>query len=55
MYDGVKDIRVTGRGGLETCEMLRTPHCLDNRLTDDYALLHRNIVFLLLVLTSVRG
>jgi hypothetical protein len=25
---------VTGRGGLEGCEMLRIPHCLDGRLTD---------------------
>jgi hypothetical protein len=24
---------VTGRGGLQGCEMLRIPHCLDNRLT----------------------
>jgi hypothetical protein len=29
-----KAIPVTGRGGLEGCEMLRIPHCLDNRLTD---------------------
>jgi hypothetical protein len=27
-------IPVTGRGGLQGCEMLRVPHCLDNRLTD---------------------
>jgi hypothetical protein len=26
--------RVTGRGGLWGCEMLRIPHCLDSRLTD---------------------
>jgi hypothetical protein len=30
----VKSLKVTGRGGLEGCEMLRIPHCLDNRLTD---------------------
>jgi hypothetical protein len=29
-----KAIPVTGRGGLQACEMLRIPHCLDNRLTD---------------------
>jgi hypothetical protein len=28
-----KDISVTGRGGLWDCEVLRIPHCLDNRLT----------------------
>jgi hypothetical protein len=27
-------IPVTGRGFLQGCEMLRAPHCLDNRLTD---------------------
>jgi hypothetical protein len=26
--------KVTGRRGLKGCEMLRIPHCLDNRLTD---------------------
>jgi hypothetical protein len=44
--------------------MLRIPHCLENRLTDggrvvslttDRALLPRNIIFLLLVLISVRS
>jgi hypothetical protein len=29
-----KVIPVAGHGGLEGCEMLRTPHCLDNWLTD---------------------
>jgi hypothetical protein len=29
-----KAIPVTGRGGPIGCEMLRIPHCLDNRLTD---------------------
>jgi hypothetical protein len=29
-----KAIPVTGRGGLYGCEMLRIPHCLDNRLLD---------------------
>jgi hypothetical protein len=29
-----KAIPVTGRGGLYGCNMLRIPHCLDNRLTD---------------------
>jgi hypothetical protein len=28
-----KAIPVTGLGGLQGCEMLRIPHCLDNRLT----------------------
>jgi hypothetical protein len=28
-------IPVTGLGGLYDCEMLRIPHCLDNRLIDD--------------------
>jgi hypothetical protein len=27
-----KAILVTGRGGLQGCEMSRIPHCLDNRL-----------------------
>jgi hypothetical protein len=27
-------IPATGRGGAYGCEMLRIPHCLDNRLTD---------------------
>jgi hypothetical protein len=30
----VKRIPVTGRGGLQGCEMLRIPHYLDNWLTD---------------------
>jgi hypothetical protein len=29
-----KAIHVTGRGGLQSCEMLRISHCLDNWLTD---------------------
>jgi hypothetical protein len=29
-----KDIPVTGRGGLYSYEVLRTPHCLDSRLAD---------------------
>jgi hypothetical protein len=29
-----KAIPETGRGGLQGCEMLRIPHCLENRLTD---------------------
>jgi hypothetical protein len=29
-----KAIIVTGHGGLLGCEMLRIPHCLENRLTD---------------------
>jgi hypothetical protein len=28
-----KAIPVIGRGGLQGCEMLKIPHCLDNRLT----------------------
>jgi hypothetical protein len=31
----LKAIPVTGREGLWGCEMLRIPHCLDNRLTND--------------------
>jgi hypothetical protein len=30
---GYKAILITGRWGLWSCEMLRIPHCLDNRLT----------------------
>jgi hypothetical protein len=51
-------ISVTGRGGLQACEMLRISHCLDSRLTDSgigCAQLPRGIIFLLLVLISVRG
>jgi hypothetical protein len=29
-----KAIPIIGRGGLQGCEMLRMPHCPDNRLTD---------------------
>jgi hypothetical protein len=29
-----KAIPVKGRGDLQSCEMLRIPHCLDNRLID---------------------
>jgi hypothetical protein len=29
-----KVIPLTGLGGLQVCEMLRIPHCLDNWLTD---------------------
>jgi hypothetical protein len=29
-----KAIPVTGLGGLQSCEMLRISHCLDNRLRD---------------------
>jgi hypothetical protein len=25
---------MTGRGGLQACEMIRISHCLNNRLTD---------------------
>jgi hypothetical protein len=35
-FDGVsknKDIPITSRGSLYGCEMLKIPHCLDNRLT----------------------
>jgi hypothetical protein len=36
IYISVKSkvIPVTGRGGVHGYEMLRLPHCLDNRLTD---------------------
>jgi hypothetical protein len=40
----VKAIPVTGRGGLEDCEMLRIPHYLDILLTDGgkvVSLMHR--------------
>jgi hypothetical protein len=30
----INAIPVTGRGGLQDCEMLRIPHCLDSRLKD---------------------
>jgi hypothetical protein len=30
----VKAIPVTGRGGLQGCEILRIPHCLDNMVID---------------------
>jgi hypothetical protein len=33
-YKKSKAIPVTGCGGLQGCEMLRIPHCLDNRLED---------------------
>jgi hypothetical protein len=60
-----KAVSVTGRGGLYGCEMLRTLHCLDNRLTDGgevVSLMHRprsapqkKFCILSLVLISVRG
>jgi hypothetical protein len=55
---------VTGCGGLQGCEMLRIPHCLDigsqmavrlSALSTGRALLPSNIIFLLLMLISVRG
>jgi hypothetical protein len=48
-----RDITVTGRGGLSSCEMLRIPHCLDSLVTDGRTSLPRNITFLLLVLIYV--
>jgi hypothetical protein len=33
-YIEIELFPVTGRGGLLGCEMLRIPHCVDNRLTD---------------------
>jgi hypothetical protein len=59
-----KTIPVTGLGGLWVCEMLRIPHCLDNRFTDagkDVSPKHRpsstpqKQLFLLLVFISVRS
>jgi hypothetical protein len=57
-----KVIPVTGRWSPYGWEILRIPLCLDSRLIDDgyalridRALLRRNIIFLLLVLNSVRG
>jgi hypothetical protein len=51
----IKAISVTGLGGLYGCEMLRNPDCLDNRYTECGTLLPRHIIFLFLVLISVRG
>jgi hypothetical protein len=56
-----KAILVTGRGGLQGCEMLRIPQCLDNRHTvgsKAVSLTHRPRSILpkdFLVLISVRG
>jgi hypothetical protein len=60
-----KAIRITGLGGLECCEMLRVPHCLDNRLIDGgkYVILthpphftpQNIIIWMFLVLISVRS
>jgi hypothetical protein len=54
-----KAITVTGRGGSQSCEMLRIPHCVDNRILDGGKVvsrvpLSRNIIFLLLVFISVK-
>jgi hypothetical protein len=53
---------ITGRGGLQACEMLRIPHCIGSQIAvkisalgTGHALLPRNIIFLLLILISVRG
>jgi hypothetical protein len=59
-----KAIRVTDLGGLQGCEMLRIPHCLDNRLIDGGKFVsptHRphftpqKHYFMPLILMSVRG
>jgi hypothetical protein len=60
-----KAIPVTGCGGLYGCEMLRIPHCVDNRLTDGGKVVsptHRphftpqkHIFLMFPVLISVRG
>jgi hypothetical protein len=65
IFTGVKAIPVTGRGGLQCYEILRTPHCLDldSRLTDGGKVVSPTLWplstpqkhFLLLVLISVRG
>jgi hypothetical protein len=34
LHSKSKAIPITGCGGLQSCKMLRIPHCLDNRLTD---------------------
>jgi hypothetical protein len=34
-----KPVPITGRGGVQGCEMLRIPHCLDNRLTVNWEIL----------------
>jgi hypothetical protein len=33
-YLRVKAVPVRGHRGVQDCEMLRVPHCLDSRLTD---------------------
>jgi hypothetical protein len=58
-----KVITVTGRGGLQGCEILKIPHCLDSRLTDGCKVVspsHRprstpRYICLFLVLISIRG
>jgi hypothetical protein len=56
-----KAISVTGREGLQGCEMLRIPRCLDNRLIDGGKVVspthrpHSPETFFFLVLISVRG
>jgi hypothetical protein len=60
-----KAIPVTGPGGLEGCDMLSIPHTVYtispqmaarlSTLCTGCALLPRNIIFLLLILISVRG
>jgi hypothetical protein len=60
----IRSIPVTSRGGLYGCDVLTIPHCPDTWLTDGsklsalhtgHALLPRNIIFLLLVLISIRS
>jgi hypothetical protein len=60
----IKAIHVAGLGSLKGYEMLRIPHCLGNRqqmsarmsaLRTGRSLLPRNIIFLLLLLISLRG
>jgi hypothetical protein len=42
----IKAISITGRGGLYGCEMLRIPHCLDNRLIDGSKVVSHTITIL---------
>jgi hypothetical protein len=62
----MQTIPVTGRGGIQGCEMLRIRHCLDNRLTAGsnsvrlthlprFSYLEIVFSFLPLILNSVRG
>jgi hypothetical protein len=65
MMKKIKLFPVTGLGGLQGCEVLRIPHCLDNQLTDGGKVVspthpphftpQKHYYFYVLVLISVRG